>query len=109
MPGSEDNKSEVASQTKSFEPTLLQWPSSRLESGSSRPLELFLNTLSTLMALVIIVYVGFLFVYNGRDIASLPPMWKFIHEFSKLVRFTSKSFSSHLIMLTQKRALPLFR
>ncbi|KAF6842611.1 hypothetical protein CMUS01_02927 [Colletotrichum musicola] len=84
MPKSEDNKSERASQTKSFEPTLLQWPSSRLESGSSRPLELFLNTLSALMAVVIIVYVGFLFINNGRDIAGLSPMWKFIHEFSKL-------------------------
>ncbi|CAI0654279.1 unnamed protein product [Colletotrichum noveboracense] len=63
---------------------LLQWPPRRLENGTSRHLEMFMNSVSILMAVVVAVYVGLLFRFNGLEIQDSPAMWRFTLEFNQL-------------------------
>lgn len=45
-----------------------------------------MNIVSILMAVVVAVYVGLLFRFNGLEIQDSPAMWRFTLEFNQLVR-----------------------
>ncbi|KAF7538995.1 hypothetical protein G7Z17_g12520 [Cylindrodendrum hubeiense] len=63
---------------------LVQWPERRARTGLSNPYDIILNTISILFVILIIVYISFLFSFNGRATKDVPGIASFLRQFSNL-------------------------
>lgn len=79
-------KTRSASKTNGVGQSLLEWPTRPAQTRViSNPYDLMLNTASILLVILIVIYIAFLFSFNGRATKDVPGIESFLRQFASVV------------------------
>lgn len=74
------------SKTNGVGQSLLEWPTRPAQTRViSNPYDLILNTASILLVILIVIYIAFLFSFNGRATKDISGIESFLRQFASVV------------------------